>query len=154
MITHTCPIAHLWNLIASAGISLNAVSSYIRLQSLAITSGIIFQYKVNSNLSLGAGVVGTTAFGQPVIIPVTMINWKRGWLYSIELNMPGKPQLTIATQATPKTRISLTLFDTEHFSALTKIGGEHKVFSQNIIKANLGISYRVARHWPIKGETA
>ncbi len=154
MITHACPIAHRWSLVASAGITLNAVPSYIRLQSLAITSGIIFQYRVNSNLSLGAGVVGTTSFGQPVIIPVPMINWKRGGLYSIELNMHGKPQLTIATQATPKTKISLTPFDTEHFSALTNIGGEHKVFSQNIMKASLGISYRVAKHWSIDGEAA
>lgn len=83
-----------------------------------------------------------------------MINWTRGGLYSIELNMHGKPQFTIATQATPKTRISLTPFDTEHFSALTSIGGDHKVFSQNIIKASLGISYRVAKHWSIEGKTA
>lgn len=152
MITHTCPIAHRWNLIASTGITLNAVSSYVRLQSLAITAGIIFQYKASKNLSLGAGVVSTTSFGQPVIIPVPMINWKRDGLCSIELNMHGKPQLTMATQITPNTRITLTPFETEHFSALTNIEGDHRVFSQNIMKASIGVSYRFTKHCSLNGE--
>ena len=152
MITHVCPIAHRWNLIATTGLTLNATSSYIRLQSLAVTAGLIFQYTINKNLFVGVGAVGTTTYGQPVVIPVPMVNWKRGGRYSIELNMHGKPQLTIATQINEKTRLTLTPFDSERFSAVTRVNGEHKVFSQNIFNASLGASYRFTRHWSLNGE--
>lgn len=152
MITHVCPIAHRWNLIATAGITLNALPSYIRLQSLAITAGLIFQYTVNRNFIVGIGAVGTTAYGQPLIIPAPIINWKRGGRYSIELNMHGKPQLTIATQINKKTRLTLTPFDSERFSAVTNINGDNKIFSQNILNASLGVAYRFTKHWSLNGE--
>ncbi|MBQ4062984.1 MAG: hypothetical protein IJC92_01760 [Bacteroidaceae bacterium] len=152
MITHVCPIAHRWNLIATVGATLNAPSSYIRMQSIAITAGMIFQYRVNKNLSLGIGAVSTTAYGEPVILPVPMINWKRDGRYSIELNMHGKPQLTIATQLNEKTRLTLAPFDTERFSAMVDIDGEHKVFAQNIIQSTIGVSYRFTNHWSLTGE--
>ena len=152
MVTHVCPIAHRWNLIATAGITLNAIPSYIRLQSLAITAGLIFQYTINKNFIVGIGAVGTTAYGQPVLIPAPIINWKRAGRYSIELNMHGKPQLTIATQINEKTRLTLTPFDSERFSAVTRVNCEHKVFSQNIFNASLGVAYRFSKHWSLNGD--
>lgn len=152
MITHICPIAHRWSLISTTGVTLNAPSSYIRRQSIAITAGLIFQYKVNNNLSMGVGAVATTSYGEPVILPAPIINWKSNGKYSIELNMHGKPQLTIATKLNEKTKLVLTPFDTEHFSALTNIDGDHKVFIRNIVKSTLAASYRFTKHWSLESE--
>lgn len=151
MITHVCPIAHRWNLIATAGATLNATSTYIRRQSVSITAGIIFQYTVNRNLHLGLGAVGTTSYGEPVVIPVPMINWKRDGLYSVELNMHGMPELTIATQLTPNTRLRFSPFEMERFSAMIDYDGEHMVFSQNVMKSSIGVSYRIDKHWSLEG---
>ncbi len=152
MITHICPIAHRWNLIATVGATLNATSSYIRRQSIAITAGMIFQYRVSKNLFMGVGAVATTAYGEPVVIPVPMINWRRNGRYSIELNMHGKPELTIATQLNESIRLTFAPFDTERFAAVVNIDGEHKVFAQNLFKATIGASYRITNHWSLGGE--
>ncbi|MBQ8542115.1 MAG: hypothetical protein IJ436_01395 [Bacteroidaceae bacterium] len=154
MITHIRPLTYGWNFIATTGITLNADESYIRRQSINITAGIIFQYRINKNLHVGAGAVCTTAYGEPVIIPAPMVNWKRDGRYTIELNMHGKPELTISTLLNKDTKLTFTPFDMQRFSAMVNVDGNHKVFLQNIFKSSLGVSYRFAKHWSLEGKAA
>lgn len=147
MLTHIHSINRKWNIIATAGLSLNATPDYIRYQSLSITGGIIFMYNINRNLNIGIGAVTTTAYGEPVIIPAPFITWKKEGKYNIELNMRGVPEFTISTQINEKTKITFAPFDMDRYSAVIKVNNDHKLYTQNIFKSRIGASYRFSRHW-------
>lgn len=152
MLTHVRTIAPRWNMIATTGMSLHAPTDYIRAQSLALTAGAIFSYNVKEGLNLGVGVVMTTAYGDPVCIPVPFITWKKSGRINYELNMRGMPEFKMSTQLTPKFALSLSPFDAERFSAVVKAGNNYKVYSNNIIKTTLEGVYKIAKHMAVKTE--
>ena len=151
MITHVCPLSKRWNLVATAGVSLNTALDYVRLQSLAVTSGMLFMYRVNKNLNIGVGVVGTTAYGELIVLPAPLITWKYGNRYKFELNMQGTPEFKISTQLNEKLKLTLTPFEMRRFSAMINVNNDHKVYVHNIFGSSIGASYRVTKHWSVEG---
>ena len=152
MLTHVRTIAPRWNMIATTGVSLQAPADYIRAQSLALTAGAIFSYNVKEGLNLGVGVVMTTAYGDPICIPVPFITWKKSGRVTYELNMRGMPEFKMSAQLTPKLRLALLPFDAERFSAVVKADNAHKIYTNNLIKATLEGNYKIARHLSFKAE--
>ena len=152
MITHVCPLSRRWNMVAIAGISLNATPQYIRLQSLAITSGMLFMYRVNNNLNIGVGVIGTTAYGELIAIPAPFITWKYGERYKFELNMQGAPEFKISTQINEKLMLTLAPFEMQRFSAMINVNNDHKLYVQNIFRTSAGATYRISKHWSLEGK--
>lgn len=152
MLTYVAPIAKRWNIVATAGASLNAHTSYIRLQSIALTGGAIFMYNVNKNLNIGIGAIITTTYGEPVVLPTPFITWKKDGKYSVELNMRGVPELTIATQLNEKTRLALQPFKMEQLSALVNIDGDNKLYSQNILKSTMSVTHRLGNNLSLGAE--
>ena len=142
-----------WNLVATAGISLNAIPEYIRLQSIAITGGPIFMYRVNKELNIGIGAVVTTAYGEPVIIPTPFITWKRNGKFSIDLNMRGMPELAITTQIDKRTELSITPIAIEGLSAVVNIGNSNKLYTQRIFKSTIGISHKICNGLTLYAQT-
>jgi hypothetical protein len=152
MLTHVRTLAPRWNLIATTGISLNAPSDYIRTNSLTLTAGAIFSYRMTQGLNLGVGVVATTAYGEPICIPVPFITWKKSGRINYELNMRGMPEFRMSTQITPKFHLTLSPFDAERFSAVVKAGATHKVYTNNVIKSTLEGTFHVAKHLSLKAD--
>ncbi len=146
MLTYVAPISKRWSLIATAGASLNAPTHYIRLQSIALTAGTIFLYKINERLNVGIGAVVTTAYGEPVVIPTPFLAWQYHGRYSIELNVRGLPELTLAAQLSERTRLTLAPFAVERFSAVVNVDGDNKLYTQNIFKSTIGVTHRIGRH--------
>lgn len=153
MLTYVAPITERWNLVATAGISLNAIPEYIRLQSIAITGGTIFMYRVNKELNIGIGAVVTTAYGEPVIIPTPFITWKRNGKFSIDLNMRGMPELAITTQIDKRTELSVTPIAIEGLSAVVNIGNSNKLYTQRIFKSTIGISHKICNGLTLYAQT-
>ncbi len=145
MLTYSAPITRHWSLIATAGASLNAHTRYIRLQSIALTGGTIFLYRVNKNLNIGIGAIITTAYGEPVIIPTPFVTWKHNGKYSVRLDMRGLPELTLAAQLNERTRLTIAPLAVERFSALVSVDGDNKLYTQNILKSTIGITQRIGR---------
>ncbi len=143
MLTYVTSIAERWNLIATAGASLNTTPNYIRLQNIALTGGAIFTYSINKNLNIGIGAIATTAYGEPVVLPTPFINWKYEGKYSIELNMRGLPEFILSAQLNEKNRIILSPLAVERFSAVINIDGDNKLYSQNILKTTIGVIHRI-----------
>lgn len=152
MLTYVVPLAQRWNILATAGATLNATPQYVRLQSMALTGGAIFMYRVNKGLNIGIGAIITTTYGQPVIIPTPFITWKRSGKFSIELNMRGLPEMVIATQINKNTKLNITPIAIENFSAVLNIDGENKLYSQRIFKSTISISHRLTRHFTLDAQ--
>lgn len=152
MLTHVRTFAPRWNMIATTGVSLSAISDYIRMNSVALSAGVIFLYKVNNALNVGAGVVVTTAYGEPICIPMPFITWKREGKFLYELNMQGRPELKISTQLNHKVRLALSPFDAETFSAVIKTNGDNVVYMNNLFKATFGGSYQFAKKLSINAD--
>ena len=152
MLTHVRTIASRWNMIATTGVSLSAISDYIRMNSVALSAGVIFLYKVNNALNVGAGIVVTTAYGEPICIPMPFITWKREGKFLYELNMQGRPELKISTQLNPKVRLALSPFDAETFSAVIKTNGDNAVYMNNLFKAIFRGSYQLAKKLSINAD--
>lgn len=152
MLTHVRTIAPRWNLIATTGISLSAISDYVRMNSLALTGGAIFLYRVSPVLNVGGGVVVTTAYGEPVCIPVPFITWKRDGKICYELNMQGRPEFKISTQLDEKVRLEFSPFDAETFSAVIKTNGDNKVYMNNLFKATFGGSCQLAKKLSVRAD--
>lgn len=150
MLTHVRTLAPRWNMIATTGISLNAPADYIRTNSLSLTAGTIFSYRMTGGLNLGFGLVATTAYGEPVCIPVPFITWKKTGRINYELNMRGMPEFRMSTQLTPKFHLALSPFDAERFSAVVKQGNTHKVYTNNVIKTTLEGTFHIAKHVSLK----
>lgn len=152
MLTHVRTFAPRWNIIATTGVSFSAISDYIRMNSVALSMGVIFLHKVNNALNVGAGVVVTTAYGEPICIPMPFITWKREGNFLYELNMQGRPELKISTQLNPKVRLALSPFDAETFSAVIKTNGDNVVYMNNLFKATFGGSYQFAKKLSINAD--
>jgi hypothetical protein len=152
MITHVRTLNPRWNMIATAGLSLNATPDYIRTNCLSLTAGTIFSYTIRRGLNLGFGLIVTTAYGEPVCIPVPFITWKKSGRINYELNMRGMPEFKISSQVTPKLQVALSPFDTERFSAVVPADGKHKVYSNNLIKTTLEGAYHISKHVSLKAE--
>lgn len=152
MLTHVRTVAPRWNMIATAGVHLNVISDYIRMRSVALTAGAMFVYQVNKELNLGAGVVATTIYGEPVFMPLPFLTWKRDGKYCYELNLHGRPEFRISTQLNPKTRLEFAPLDMEMFNAVMRVNGETKVYVNNSFKATVGGSYQLADKLSIYAE--
>lgn len=152
MLTHVRSLSAKWNMIATAGVSLNAPSDYIRTNSISLTAGTIFSYRVNSGLNLGIGLIATTSYGEVVCLPVPFITWKKKGRINYELNMRGMPEFRISTQVTPKFQLALSPFDAERFSAVITAGNSHKNYTNNLIKTTLEGSYHIAKHVSVKAD--
>lgn len=152
MLTHVRSLTSRWNMIATAGITLNATPHYIRTNCLSLTAGSIFSYKLNQGLNLGFGVVVTTAYGEPVCIPVPFITWKKSGRINYELNMRGMPEFKVSTLISPKLRMAFSPLKSERFSAIIQDDGAHKVYSNNLIKTTVEGTYDIAKHISLKAE--
>lgn len=152
MLTHVRSLTSRWNMITTAGATLNATPDYIRTNCLSLTAGTIFSYNLDRGLNLGFGVIVTTAYGEPVCIPVPFITWKKSGRIHYELNMRGMPEFKISTQVTPNFQLALSPFDAERFSAVVEKEGKHKVYSNNLIKSTLEGSYHIGKHLSLKAE--
>lgn len=152
MLTHVRTIDSRWNMIATTGVSLSAISDYIRINSVALTAGAIILYKVNNALNVGGGMVVTTAYGEPVCIPVPFITWKKEGKFCYELNMQGRPEFKVSTQLNPKVRLTFSPFEAQAFSAAVKKDGGNKVYVNSLYKATLGGSYQLTKKLSMKAD--
>lgn len=152
MLTHVRTIAPRWNIIATTGASLSAMADYIRINSVALTAGAIFLYKVNNALNVGAGMVVTTAYGEPVCIPLPFITWKKNGKFCYELNMQGRPEFRISTQLNPKVRLTFSPFEAQAFSAVVKKDRENRVYINSLFKATLGGSCQLTKKLSMKAD--
>lgn len=147
MLTHVRTLAPRWNMVATVGVGINAVSDYVRLNSLSLTGGVIFMYKVNDGLNVGLGPVITTAYGEPVVIPVPFVTWKSGGRYLLEMNMQGRPEVKISTQVSKSAKLVFMPFDADVFSAMMNVEGDNKVYTNSLFKATFGGSFRLSERW-------
>mgnify|MGYP003293788598 CR=1 FL=1 len=146
MLTHVRTIGKRWNMVASLGASLNAVTDCIRWQSLNMNGGLIFMYSANRDLHLGIGAAVTTLYDTPILFPLPYIAWEKEGKYSIELNMRGVPEMSISTELNKKATLELKPFKMERMAAVIEHKGKDMVYSMSTFSSLFSFRYRITEN--------
>lgn len=86
-LSHLRPISEKWNLIASIGAGVYAPTYEISAKSILANGGLVFVYRLNRNMNLGAGIGLTNSYGIPMIVPILYLSWQKTGKYEFKVDM-------------------------------------------------------------------
>ena len=145
MLTHVRSLSRRWNLVASLGVSFNAIPDHIRWQNISLSSGLIFMYSINKEFHIGIGAAMTTLYDVPIILPLPYIAWNKDGKYRIELNMRGVPELKISTDINDRTTISFKPFMMQRETAVLERKGKDHVYSMSSMGSTFLFQYKLSK---------
>ena len=145
MLTHVRSFGSKWSMVATTGISLNAIPDNIRLQNTTLSGGLIFMYSVSKELHLGFGAAMTTLYDVPMIIPLPYIAWNKEGKYKIELNMRGVPEIKISTELNGRSVLAFKPFTMQRETAVMEQKGKDFVYSMNSMGSTVMFQYKISK---------
>lgn len=145
MLTHVRSLSRKWNLVASLGITFNAIPDHIRWQNISLSSGLIFMYSISKELHIGIGAAMTTLYDVPIILPLPYIAWNRDGKYRIELNMRGVPEIKISTDINDRATISFKPFMMQRETAILERKSKDLVYTMNSMGSTFLFQYKLSK---------
>lgn len=145
MLTHVRSLGKKWNMVASLGVSLNAIPDHIRWQNITLSGGLIFMYSVSKELHIGIGTAVTTQYDTPLILPLPYIAWNKDGKYRIELNMRGVPEIKISTDINERMSLAFKPFMMQRETAVMEQKGKDLVYSMNSMGSTFTFQYKISK---------
>lgn len=148
-LAHIRPISPRWALIASAGLGMYANPSDVQWNSLLANAAAIFAYKVNQQLSLGAGAALTNSYGAPMIVPMAYVKYTTRGRYELEANIAGGIRLAAATRLNQHWRLTWTAAEFDGTTAVIRVGGENKIYTSQVLRSYLTPQYYITKKFSV-----
>lgn len=142
-IIHTRPISRRWSLMMAAGCGIYAPKNEIRMQSILANGGAMFIYRINRDMSIGAGGGLTNAYGVPMVMPMMYFSWMSRGRFELKVNMSSGMEVAVATTIGRRIRIELVAVEMDGMMAVTKIDGKPQIYSSARIGSHLRPSMRI-----------
>lgn len=145
-ITHIRPISKKWSFIASAGGGIYAATNEISAKSILANGGIVFVYKLNKNLSLGAGIGLTNSFGIPIVMPMMYLNWQKRGRYEFKIDVSSGLKMSSSVWLNRQIKIELVALEADGMSSVMDINGKSQIYSTVMLKSYVCPSFRLSKH--------
>lgn len=144
-VTHIRPLSGRWSVIISAGVGIYTTIDDFSGKDILFNGGAMFSYHKSSNLDLGVGVGLTNSYGVPMILPIPFLKWSSLGRYEFNVMMMGRPKVSAAMRVDEQLKLNLDLIEIEGSTAVVKVDGKRKIFSQMSTKTAFRPEYKVGR---------
>lgn len=145
-LTHIRPISKKWGFIASVGGGIYAATDEISPKSILANGGIVFVYKWNKNLSIGAGVGLTNSYGIPMVMPMMYLSWQKTGRYAFKIDVSGGLKMSASVRLNRLMRVELVALEMDGMSTVRDIGGKSQIYSTVMLKSYVCPSFRIGKH--------
>ncbi|MDR2039064.1 MAG: DUF6268 family outer membrane beta-barrel protein [Bacteroidales bacterium] len=144
-LTHMRPISDKWSLLATLGGGIYSAHDAITGKSILVNGGVIFMYKIGNNFDLGAGLGLTNSFGLPVVMPMSVINWRLSGKYEVKVDIAGGMAVSGAININDKLKLKLVAMEMDGMSSVMSIDGESMIYASTIMKSFLCPEFKIGK---------
>lgn len=144
-ITHIRPMQGRWSLIITAGVGIYTTIDDFSGKDILFNGGAMFSYHKSENLDLGVGIGLTNSYGVPMVLPIPFVRWTSSGRYEFNVMMVGRPKVSAGMRVDEKLKLNLDVIEIEGSTAIIKVDGKRKVFSQVSTKTAFRPEYRLGR---------
>lgn len=144
-ISHIRPISGRWSMVATLGGGIYSEPNTIAFNSILINGGVIFLYRVRSNLDVGIGVGLTNSYGLPIVMPMSVFNWRLSGRYEVKVDIASGLEMSGAVKFDDRFKVRLIAMDMDGMSAVMKVNGEPMIYATSIMKSWLSAEYKTGR---------
>ena len=148
-ITHVRPLSKKWDFIASIGSGIYAPTNEITSKSMLANGGLIFLFKLNKNLSLGAGAGITNSYGAPMFVPMLTISWHKTGKYEFLIDMSSGLKVASSIRFSKAIKLELTALEVDGMSAVRNINGKSVIYSTVMLNSYVRPSVNIGKHLEI-----
>lgn len=143
-ISHTRPLSHRWQLIASLGAGVYSEPNEIAWQSVLVNGAAIFAYKFSDNLNAGFGLGLTNSYGVPMVMPMGYLDWRTNGNVKVKVNMASGLSVKASTMFGKTLGLELTAIDIDGMSAVRHKEGQTKIYSTMMMRSTLSPTVRLS----------
>lgn len=141
-IIHLRPLSEKWDILASLGGGVFAPADEISAKSILGSGGVIFIYRMNDNLSLGAGGGITNSYGPPMAVPMLYLSWQKKGKFSCRIDMTTGIKISASTRLWKQLHLEFTPMEVDGLTAVMKVDGKNKIYSMAMLQSYLSPEYR------------
>lgn len=142
-VTHIRPLSGRWSVIITAGIGIYTTIDNFSGKDILFNGGAMFSYHKSANLDLGVGVGLTNSYGVPLILPLPYVKWSSMGRYEFNVMMVGRPKVSAAMRVDEQLKLNLDLIEIEGSTAVVRVDGKRKIFSQMSSKTAFRPEYKI-----------
>lgn len=135
-LSHVRSLSSHWLLMASLGAGIYADPSEADWNSVLANGGVIFAYRINPRLSLGAGLGLTNSYGLPLILPLGYFKYNCGNRFRLTVDLATSPKISVATNPVRWMTLELTPFEIDGLTAVRHIGAKSKIYSSTLLRSS------------------
>lgn len=148
-ITHIRPLSDKWDFIASIGGGIYAPTNEISSKSVLANGGFIFLFKLNKNLSLGAGAGIANSYGAPMFVPMLIISWHKRGKYEFQIDMSNSLKVASSIRCNKTIKLELTDLEVDGMSAVRSNNGKSVIYSTVMLNSYVRPSVNISKHLEI-----
>ena len=144
-ILHVRPISKKWLMMATLGGGIYSAPDAITFKSILVNGGVIFLRKVNQNLDLGIGLGLTNSYGLPIVMPMSIINWRFSRKYEVKVDIASRIEISGAVKFNDKLKFRLIAMEMDGMSAVINNNGQSLIYATTIMKSWLCLDYKIGK---------
>lgn len=153
-LSHVRSLSPRWQLMASLGAGFYADPREVDWGSLLANGGIVFAYRINPHLSLGAGLGLTNSYGVPLLLPLGYFNYNGGERFRLTIDLATRPKVSVATRPARWLTLELTPFEIDGLTAVRRINGKSKVYSSTLLQSAFRSTFHLRESLSLHVEAA
>jgi len=142
-LTHIRPVSGKWSLLATFGAGIYSAPNEITTKSILVNGGLIFIYKVRNNFDLGVGLGLTNSFGPPIVMPMSLINWRLSGKYEVKVDIASGIEVSGALKFNDKFKFRVVAIEIDGISCVMNMDGESMIYASTTIKSFLSPEYKI-----------
>lgn len=144
-ISHVRPLSPKWSMFVTLGAGVYSAPQEIRWNSVLVNGGLIFMRQCGHHFSFGVGAGLTNSYGVPIVMPMTVINWRLSGKYEVAVNLSNGADVSAGVRLGDRFRLKCQLIEMDGMASVLKVDGRSMIYSTFVMRSFLRPEYRVGK---------